>query len=38
MSKYGSKELITFYKVFTIFILTVEYVLNCMRDILRMIL
>ncbi len=28
MSKYGSKELITFYKVFTIFILTVEHVFN----------
>lgn len=28
MSKYGSKELITFYKVVTIFILTVEHVFN----------
>ena len=28
MSKYGSKELITFCKVFTIFILTVEHVFN----------
>lgn len=28
MSKYGSKELITFYKVFTIFILTVEHMFN----------
>lgn len=28
MSKYGSKELVTFYKVFTIFILTVEHMFN----------
>lgn len=28
MSKYGSKELITFYKVVTIFILTVEHMFN----------